>query len=1294
MSGQITRKEIIEDEALKWGDLYAETLDKAIAKNKEFVQSIVALNAENVKLKRAENQTDFIKQKNDSRLASEQLINKIKEQQAEEIKLDKIKQEALKTEKLELDIANKKATAQKRSTQLTIEERVQNEVNNKLLKQAARENLGLIGAYEKLNKARTDAKNRLRDLMAAEEKNNSEIKKAQREFDVLEGKVRKADSAVNDFTKNVGNYPLQNAASGLKNLIGAFGLVEGISLFAGVMKGAYETIKQFDQGVADLQAITGATGKDLDFLKNSAIETGKGVKGGAIAVVEAYKLIASAKPELLENVNALNAVTEAAITLSQAAGIELPDAATALTDAMNQFNVPAEQAGEFVDTLANGAKYGAAEIPQITEALLKFGAVARGTNVSIKESTALIELLAENGIKGADAGTALRNVLLKISAPDALPRAAQQSLKDLGISFALLKDKATPIQEKFEALKPLLADNGKLLKAFGFENVVAAQNIIEHTDRLKELTGKMGEFGTAAEQAEIRMNTLNGKTEILSSTYDTFILSMGSGSGVVSNFFKFFVEGATNALNGLIRLNTSWDELFEKSKTNGQKKGKDLFESLYGESFKPLSASQKKAIEDKIKEIDKLIADASTSNQKAAELRGQKEGLQLKLIDSDKNATASRIKKVAESDYKEYEKQYKIVNKKINEFNKNSFAAALKYGISESDLNAEKERLLTLMNQEAEIIRQSRQKMSNKAVTPAEKTKTNVAENGDTDAEIKARLAKQKKEADEYLKILQNRIKSEFELNQFRLEREIYYNQLVVDDETKSIEERINASLNIEQLRKAQLDESLANEIRNNALSSENTKGLTKTQIEQLSIRTEAEIKALLQTGKLKQNATKEEILAYEKYQLEIKKINDKNLDNTQKLIDAQVAIVQKGIDRELLAQDTKLKDALTTENKLYQAQLELAQGNQEKIRIATENHERQVYEIKKKFALDALKLQILTLEKELADNDKKDVKEQVSADKRAEIANKLAGYKMDVSSMETDDYIKNTNEKEDAEKAFNDNVKQLASQLKDELLNFANALFEAKISNIDNEIQANDDFYSQQIELAGNDAAKKDLLQKEQAKKDAELQRKKRKAEYDQAVFNKAAQAAQIIGATSLAVISTLAQVPKFDFGISASTIAAIYAGIGAVQLATLLATPLPKYKVGRKGGPAEFAEVGDGYVSEVITDKDGSNVRITPAKPTFTYLKEGDIVHRSVEDYQNSVRTSLINDFDKNAENIKQYQIFINENSGLMNNDILDELRRNTKAIEQNKGKIIVQNKIDLGHELWRLSNINWNK
>lgn len=479
----------------------------------------------------------------------------------------------------------------------------------------------------------------------------------------LQGTLGELKSRQSDFKNEI--YQTNTLFGKMSQLLGpvATGLLSAFSIgavigtFTAAVSAAFKTINQFEQGIADLSAITGATGENLEYLKNQAIELGKTTKGGAIEVVEAYKLIASAKPELLDNVEALNAVTAATITLAQAAGMDMPAAATALTDAMNQFGADANQAAIFVDALANGAKYGSAEIPQVTEALLKFGAVARSSNVSIQESTALVELLAENGLKGAEAGTALRNVLLKLSAPDALPKEARAEMERLGISMEFLKDKTIPVQEKMEALKPLLKDNASIVKVFGLENATAAINVIGHTDRLAELTSKMGEMGTAAQQAAIKMDTVNGQTELMKSTYDSLILSIGSGNGVVSGFFKFFAQGATTMLNQLLRLNSTWDELKNKSMEKGTQTGKNVFA------------------------------------QRLNSLQG---------TGSNKEIAGS-IKTTAFKEYQKLQKEYLANEAKIKDFN----PYAINFGESGKDLKLKKEELAGQLAEQRAIVRES-----------------------------------------------------------------------------------------------------------------------------------------------------------------------------------------------------------------------------------------------------------------------------------------------------------------------------------------------------------------------------------------------------------------------------------------------------------------------------------------------------------------------------------------------------------------------------------------------------------
>jgi TP901 family phage tail tape measure protein len=294
--------------------------------------------------------------------------------------------------------------------------------------------------------------------------------------------------------------------------------------------------------------------------RSSAIELGKETQGGAAAVVEAFKLIGSAKPDLLENADALIQVTEAARTLSKASGMELPEAATALTDAMNQFGASSDEAAKFINVLAAGSKFGAAEIPQVTEALLKFGAVSKSANVSIEESTALIEALAERGLKGAEAGTALRNVMLKLSAPDALPKEAKERLDALGISFADLQDKSKPFSERLNALKPLLNDNAALVKVFGMENAVAARNLIDSTERIQQLNKDVTGTNTAFDQAAIRSQTLSEAFNRLKETWNSFVLGLADGKDATKSltssidFLSRNLETILSVVGRLIRI--------------------------------------------------------------------------------------------------------------------------------------------------------------------------------------------------------------------------------------------------------------------------------------------------------------------------------------------------------------------------------------------------------------------------------------------------------------------------------------------------------------------------------------------------------------------------------------------------------------------------------------------------------------------------------------------------------------------------------------------------------------------
>jgi TP901 family phage tail tape measure protein len=293
----------------------------------------------------------------------------------------------------------------------------------------------------------------------------------------------------------------------------------------------------FENSLANLSSITGATGIDLEFLKKSAIDLSKSSTNSATDFVEAFKLIASAKPELLSAKEDLVAVTKAADLLAKASGIDLPDASKRLTDALNQYGAPAAEAAGFVDALAAAAKFGAAEVPDVTDALLQFGTQAKSSNINIYESAAAIELLAEKGIKGAEAGTKLRNVFLAMNAVNALDKKAIDALAAAGVNTQKLSDKTLSLEERLQELSKISNNSTALVQVFGKENFNAGQIILQNIPRYAELAEQVKETGVASAQAAVNTDTLSQRWEVFKNVLASRFL------GGTSDFLKSIVNG-------------------------------------------------------------------------------------------------------------------------------------------------------------------------------------------------------------------------------------------------------------------------------------------------------------------------------------------------------------------------------------------------------------------------------------------------------------------------------------------------------------------------------------------------------------------------------------------------------------------------------------------------------------------------------------------------------------------------------------------------------------------------------
>ena len=247
-----------------------------------------------------------------------------------------------------------------------------------------------------------------------------------------------------------------------------------------------------------------------------------------------------------------------------------------------------------------------------------------------------------------------------------------------------------------------------------------------------------------------------------------------------------------------------------------------------------------------------------------------------------------------------------------------------------------------------------------------------------------------------------------------------------------------------------------------------------------------------------------------------------------------------------------------------------------------------------------------------------------------------------------------------------------------------ASTLFDRNIQKYDDEIQANNDFYAAKLDNENLSEEQRSAIEAKRERKNAELEKKKRDEQTKQAKFNKAQTAINVVIQTSLGIISALAQVPKFDFGISASAVAATVGAIGAIQLATVLAQPIPKYKHGRTGGEAEFAYVGDGGVNEIIK-RHGGGYEITPNRETLTYLNKGDSVLPDANKFLQEQAYNL--SMNAQGRTIESIQV----NNGLTKKDLDSHAARLVKALSENKTSVRIHNNNSIASDLNFINRLN---
>lgn len=505
---QIDSRDLVKDGIFK---PLRDEMDLAIKKSKELSDGLVIV---------MKTQAEIANQTKKSAAGYKQLADAEEKSKKALSEKEKIDQRILKLQQQSVQITKMQ---RQRQAELSVELQRRNKIAKEEAK-LANEN---IKGYEKLQLKIAKLTKEYRDLIVTEGKETVQTKALRDEILKLNAIRDKANNDLGMHQNKVGQY--ERALNGLNRTLGQLGLAFGVFQ---VLRDTFGIISASEDAFASLSAITGLTGEKFDVFKGAIMETANELNVSGTVVAEAAEKIASAQPALLEDADALAAVTKEAITLNKAIKGDLTETSMALVGVMNQFSLGADEASRVINILAAGSQAGAATVNQINESMVKFGTTAKLMNISVEESVGLIETLGEKAIFGSDAGTALRNILLKMGSIDVLPEKALKQLEKYGVDTAIVKDTSLSLEERLKELSKVAKDSTAIMQIFGTENATAATVLLNSLGTYDKMTDAVTGTNVAQEQAAINSDTLSAVIGELRAAWENLVIKWSEGTDV------------------------------------------------------------------------------------------------------------------------------------------------------------------------------------------------------------------------------------------------------------------------------------------------------------------------------------------------------------------------------------------------------------------------------------------------------------------------------------------------------------------------------------------------------------------------------------------------------------------------------------------------------------------------------------------------------------------------------------------------------------------------------------------
>ena len=427
-------------------------------------------------------------------------------------------------------------------------------------------NTELLSQKQKLlSQSIQETKDKLATLKTAAEQANEALANgeiSQEQYDALQREIIETENELKRLEEEAreAGVALQEIAAKGKKLQSIGDNISGVgekflpatAAVLGLGTAAVKTAADFDAEMSKVAAISGATGDDFDALREKAREMGSKTKFSASEAGEAMEYMAMAGWKTEDMLNGIEGI----MNLAAASGESLATTSDIVTDALTAFGLSADDSAHFADILAAASSNANTNVSMMGETFKYAAPIAGALGFSAEDTAEAIGLMANAGIKGSQAGTALRTIMNNLTGPidivgDSLGQVtiettnADGSMRDLSDILADCRVAFSQLSESEQAntAEALVGKNAMS----GFLALMNAAP--EDIDKLSSAIANCD--GTAASMAETMQDNLEGQLTILKSQLEELAISFGeilmpAIRGIVS-----WIQGFVDKLNSM-----------------------------------------------------------------------------------------------------------------------------------------------------------------------------------------------------------------------------------------------------------------------------------------------------------------------------------------------------------------------------------------------------------------------------------------------------------------------------------------------------------------------------------------------------------------------------------------------------------------------------------------------------------------------------------------------------------------------------------------------------------------------